>query len=59
MFDDAGYKVTLLEYCDDEGNFHFNDWSPEDGVIFRSKKFDPRNNDKLLFPSLIIDAIKP
>jgi predicted SAM-dependent methyltransferase len=59
MFEDAGYRVTLLEYCDDEGNFHFNDWSPEDGVIFRSKKFDPRNNDKLLFPSLIIDAIKP
>ncbi|MFJ5758682.1 class I SAM-dependent methyltransferase [Neobacillus sp. NPDC093182] len=59
MFEDAGYRVNLLEYCDDEGNFHFNDWNPEDGVIFRSKKFDPRNNDKLLFPSLIIDAIKP
>lgn len=59
MFEDTGYRVHLLEYCDDEGNFHFNHWNPEDGVIFRSKKFDPRNNDKLLFPSLIIDAIKP
>jgi predicted SAM-dependent methyltransferase len=60
MFEAAGYDVTLLEYCDEEGNFHFNEWHAKDGVIFRSKKFDPRNQgDKLLFPSLIIDAIKP
>lgn len=59
MFEEAGFKVTLLEYCDEAGNFHFNDWHAEDGVIFRSKKFDPRNQgDKLLFPSLILDAIK-
>jgi predicted SAM-dependent methyltransferase len=60
MFEVAGFQVTLLEYCDEAGNFHFRDWHAEDGVIFRSKKFDPRNQgDKLLFPSLIIDAIKP
>jgi predicted SAM-dependent methyltransferase len=60
MFEAAGFQVTLLEYCDEAGNFHFNEWHAEDGVIFRSKKFDPRNKgDKLLFPSLIIDAIKP
>lgn len=60
MFEEAGFKVTLLEYCDEYGNFHSSDWNAEDGVIFRSKKFDPRNQgEKLLFPSLIIDAIKP
>ncbi|MCM3693799.1 class I SAM-dependent methyltransferase [Neobacillus niacini] len=60
MFEAAGYEVTLLEYCDEEGNFHFNEWHAKDGVIFRSKKFDPRNRgEKLLFPSLIIDAKKP
>jgi predicted SAM-dependent methyltransferase len=59
MFEEAGFIVTLLEYCDEEGNFHINDWHAEDGVIFRSKKFDPRNEgEKLVFPSLIIDAIK-
>lgn len=59
MFKEAGFSVTLLEYCDEEGKFHFNEWEAENGVIFRSKKFDPRNQgDKLLFPSLIIDAIK-
>jgi predicted SAM-dependent methyltransferase len=59
MFEEAGYNVNLLEYCDEDGNFHFKDWNPEDGVIFRSKKFDPRNQDKLRFPSLILDATKP
>ncbi|MEI4828788.1 hypothetical protein WAX78_14945 [Bacillus sp. FJAT-53711] len=30
-----------------------------DGVIFRSKRYDSRNQgDKLGFPSLIVDAIK-
>lgn len=60
MFESAGYKVNLLEYCDEDGNFHCNEWDEKDGVIFRSKRFDPRNHgDNLLFPSLIIDAIKP
>ncbi|WP_316569600.1 SAM-dependent methyltransferase [Neobacillus sp. YIM B06451] len=59
MFESAGYKVKLLEYCDEEGNFHQNEWYGFDGVIFRSKKYDPRNHDKLVFPSLIIDAVKP
>jgi predicted SAM-dependent methyltransferase len=60
MFEAAGFQVTLLEYCDEAGNFHFKEWDAEDGVIFRSKMFDPRNQgDKLLFPSLIIDGIKP
>ncbi|MFS0659882.1 SAM-dependent methyltransferase [Niallia alba] len=59
MFEIAGFDTKLLEYCDEKGIFHENDWDGEDGVIFRSKKYDPRNKgEKLLFPSLIIDAIK-
>lgn len=60
LFEEAGYEVKLLEYCDENGKFHQQDWDGEDGVIFRSKKYDPRNQgDELVFPSLIIDAIKP
>ncbi|MDM5189448.1 SAM-dependent methyltransferase [Bacillus sp. DX4.1] len=59
MFETVGYEVQLLEYCDEEGDFHYNEWDGADGVIFRSKKYDPRNQgDKLVCPSLIIDAIK-
>lgn len=60
MFESAGYEVKLLEFCDEEGNFHQKYWDGVDGVIFRSKKYDSRNKgDKLIFPSLIIDAVKP
>ncbi|MBU5465924.1 SAM-dependent methyltransferase [Virgibacillus sp. MSJ-26] len=59
MFNTAGYEVKLLEYCDEEGKFQQNPWEGKDGVLFRSKKFDPRNQGKqLAFPSLIVDAIK-
>jgi predicted SAM-dependent methyltransferase len=58
MFEAAGFEVRLLEYCDEEGEFHQTDWKEQDGVIFRSKKIDPRNQEKLAFPSLILDAIK-
>lgn len=59
MFKAAGFKVKLLEYCDENGHFYINEWNGHDGVIFRSKKYDPRNQgDQLVCPSLIIDAIK-
>lgn len=59
LFKLAGYEVNLLEYCDRMGHFKSNAWQGKDGVIFRSKKYDPRNQDgKLVFPSLIIDAVK-
>lgn len=60
LFETAGFEVRLLEYCDENGEFHQQDWDGEDGVIFQSKKYDPRNQgDQLVFLSLIIDAIKP
>lgn len=60
MFEDAGFEVRLLEYCDEQGGFHYNDWDAADGFIYRSKRFDHRNqNGELGFVSLIVDAIKP
>ena len=59
MFETAGCEVRLLEYCDENGIFHANEWEGADGIIFRSKKFDPRNQgSQLVFPSLIVDAVK-
>ena len=56
----AGFEVRLLEYWDETGKFHFHEWSSEDGHVFRSKLFDPRNRDgSLEYTSLIVDAIKP
>jgi len=60
VFEKAGFEVTLLEYCDDEGNFHYTYWNDSDGRIGRSYRFDTRNSiDKLGMVSIIIDAKKP
>jgi predicted SAM-dependent methyltransferase len=60
VFESAGFTVELLEYCDEQGNFHFKDWNPEDGFIYRSRRFDHRNtNGEIRMVSLIIDAQKP
>ncbi|MBS4177466.1 class I SAM-dependent methyltransferase [Lederbergia citrea] len=59
MFEAVGFQVELLEYHDEHGNFQYKNWNGKDGVIFRSQKYDPRNQgNKLAAPSLIIDAIK-
>jgi predicted SAM-dependent methyltransferase len=59
VFEKAGFRVNLLEHFDSDGGFHFVDWSPEDGRIKRSKRFDQRNKDgELHYTSLILDAWK-
>lgn len=58
MFEEAGYEVELIEFCDESGKFHFRDWDGKDGVIFRSKQFDPRNQREITCPSVIVDAWK-
>lgn len=58
--ENVGFKVELLEYWDEHGNFHFNEWDDEGGRISRSKRYDKRNADGTLrYTSLIVDAIKP
>ena len=60
MFVDAGFDVILLEHFDEKGEFHCIDWSADDGMIDRSRRFDQRNSAKnLKYTSIILDAVKP
>lgn len=60
IFADVGFEVDLLEYCDEQGRFHYNQWSFTQGKIYRSLLSDHRNkNGELGCVSLIIDAKKP
>lgn len=60
VFEIAGFEVSLLEYCDEKGDFHYSYWNEKDGRIGRSFRFDTRNtNEKLGMVSVIIDAKKP
>ena len=60
VFDNAGFDTRALEYFDEGGQFHFVEWDPADGMIRRSRRFDPRNADgQLHYSSIILDAVKP
>jgi predicted SAM-dependent methyltransferase len=60
IFEKAGFIVDLLEYCDERGRFHYNQWDHKEGPIYRSLLLDHRNKEgKIEFVSLIIDAQKP
>ncbi|MFC1542941.1 methyltransferase domain-containing protein [Candidatus Neomarinimicrobiota bacterium] len=60
LFENAGYRVVLYEYFDEEGVFHYQDWDPDDGLIRRSKRFDRRNiGGDIVYNSIILDAVKP
>lgn len=59
IFTGAGFTVDLLEYCDDQGRFHYNQWSANDGPVYRSLMMDHRNRDgDIRSVSLILDAKK-
>ena len=59
VFEQAGFIVDLLEYCDEAGKFHYKYWNPEDGHIGRSFRYDTRNSmESIGMVSLIIDAKK-
>jgi predicted SAM-dependent methyltransferase len=53
VFESAGFQTTLLEYHDEAGQFHYQEWDPEMGKIHRSKCFDDRGPI-----SIILDAYK-
>ena len=60
VFENAGFEVELLEYCDENGLFHYKYWNEDDGRIGRSFRYDTRNSiQKLIMVSIIIDAKKP
>ena len=56
----AGFEVKLLEFWDEAGHFHFTEWNPADGMIYRSKRFDQVKEERgnFEYTSLIVDAIK-
>lgn len=58
LLEEAGFKVRLLEYYDEAGEFHYNDWKSEDGHVMRSMRYDKRFHEPLGYSSLIIDGIK-
>lgn len=59
LLERSGFSVRPLEWFDENGDFHFNEWSPENGMIRRSSRYDERNLHKpLSYTSLIIDAYK-
>lgn len=59
MFEIAGFNVELLEYFDENGNFHHNDWNSEAGLVTRSIVYDERNKyGKQNYTSIILDAWK-
>lgn len=58
VLEDAGFRVSLLEYYSEHQQFHFVDWNSEDGHILRSRRFDKRFNEPIGYSSLIIDGIK-
>lgn len=62
VFEQAGFEVELLEYCDEAGDFHYKYWNDGDGHIGRSLRYDTRNSyeeGRLGMVSVILDAKKP
>jgi predicted SAM-dependent methyltransferase len=60
VFESVGFQINLLEYFDERGTFHYQEWTPSDGMIMRSARFDSRNlTGELAYTSIILDARKP
>jgi len=60
LFRGSGFKVKLLEYWDENGQFHYTPWNSEEGFVRRSRWHDDRNNEtEIRYTSLILDAVKP
>ena len=59
LLERAGFMVKFLEFFDENGKFHFFEWSTAEGTIHRSKNLDPRNKSGLLaYTSIIVDAYR-
>ncbi|MEI7646159.1 MAG: hypothetical protein WCJ55_17970 [Chloroflexales bacterium] len=60
LLEQAGFTVRPLEYFDAAGSFQSSEWSPADGMVLRSRHFDPRNGGgRLVYTSLIMDGVRP
>jgi predicted SAM-dependent methyltransferase len=60
IFRQAGFQVRLIEYFDDDGQFHTADWDVAKGLVRRTLLFDERNARQAYgYTSLFLDATKP
>jgi len=62
LLENVGYKVTPLEYFDDQDRFHAVVWDQQEGFVSRSARFnrdEPFRRDAVYYTSLIVDAHKP
>ncbi|WP_296590718.1 hypothetical protein [Methylophaga sp.] len=59
LLNEVGFETKLLEYFDENGQFHEVDWNADNGMVLRSKKHDKRNDKgEINYSSIIIDATK-
>jgi predicted SAM-dependent methyltransferase len=59
IMETVGFRVELLEWWDENGQFHGRPWNELDGNIERCLASDPRNVDgEPHYTSLIVDGIK-
>ena len=60
LLESSGFRVELYEYYDEAGTFHCVDFDVRKGKIWRSRRFDQRNqNGALGFASIVLDAVRP
>lgn len=60
MLENSGFRVQLYEYYDESGIFHCVDFDVSKGKIWRSRRFDHRNQSGALgFASIVLDAVRP
>lgn len=60
LFLSEGFSVEGLEFFDQNGGFHAEWWTADDGMIFRSLLHDERNISGInVYSSIIFDAHKP
>lgn len=60
LLESAGFKVDLLEYYNEEGEFITRPWNEDDGKILRSKRFDHQTEFAYgdhFYTSIIADAV--
>ena len=56
---EVGFRIELLEYWDENKDFHYQPWDADQGLVRRSMSYDWRNvRGKLNYTSIIVDAIK-
>jgi len=61
LLQSVGFRTTPLEYFDAQERFHAVTWDENDGMIYRSVRFDSQQEfqrDGLFYTSLIVDARK-